>query len=127
MKNLISNKVLLRVVVRKFTKVFENPNAVLCMMILTSFTLMLSGLLDALVQHSPSMLPGPSTLMLSSIRHIPNSQFGLLSMSIGLLLFLLIPSLRVLLGLEKFIRRREVVNIIVALIVLIELAVSITI
>jgi uncharacterized membrane protein len=46
-------------------------------------------------------------------------------MSAGILLFALLPSLRVLLGINQFIRHHEIVNVIAAIIVFAELAVGI--
>jgi len=125
MKKCISNHEHNKVIVRKLTRVFDDPNIILRIVILTSFALMILGLLGSFVQQGSITLPGPSTTGLSGVGHVSKVPLGLLSMSMGLLLFVLIPSLRVLFGLEKFIRRREILNAIVALIVLVELTISI--
>ena len=116
---------IVKVAARRFVRVFANPSAVLRIVILASFGLMVPGFLDAMIQHGPVLLPGPSTTPLSDVWHISSAPAGLLAMSVGLLLFLVIPSLRVLLGLEDFVRRREIISVVAALIVLAELIISI--
>lgn len=87
--------------------------------------LMLIGLFDGPGQASQFSIPGPATMSIGQITHSGASQAGLVMMSTGILLFAVLPSLRVLFGINQFIRHHEVINLIAAIIVFIELTLGI--
>jgi uncharacterized membrane protein len=108
--------------------VWKKPriNSLLILRITALFAVavMFIGLADRLLQIVPVSFPGPSTISLEQIVHSPPSNTGLVMMSAGIIFFALIPSLRVLLGLNQFFQKHETVNLIVAMIVLLELTAS---
>jgi len=91
---------------------------------LFAFTVMFFGLSDRLLQIVPVSFPGPPTISLDQITHSVPSNSGSVLMSAGIIFFALIPSLRVLLGIKQFIHNHETINLIVAMIVLLELTAS---
>lgn len=121
MKN-ISSKSVSRSEVRER----ENDHSTLILRIMALFglSLMLFGLVDGLSQTGSFSFPGPPTMSIEQIAHTYSSEIGLVMMSVGIILFALLPSLRVLLGIYKFIHNREIVNLIIATFVLLELTVS---
>jgi uncharacterized membrane protein len=121
----LPNKKLTKVIVRKCRNVLKHPDSILQLAVLASVGLMVSGFLDTLVQKNATQFPGPSTISPAALSHLSNNPLGFAAMSAGLLLFLFTPSLRVLLGIESFVRKREIINVLVALIVLAELIISI--
>lgn len=84
--------------------------------------LMILGLIYGLLSAVPYSFPGPPTLSVDQITHPASSKTGLALMSDGIIFFALFPSVRVLLGINKFIHNHEAVNLIVAILVLLELA-----
>lgn len=83
--------------------------------------LMLFGLVYGLLSTVPYSFPGPPTLSVDQITHTASSKTDLVMMSTGIIFFALFPSVRVLLGINKFIHNHEVVNLMIAIIVLLEL------
>ena len=98
---------------------------VLLILDVVSFSLMLAGFTAVILGSSHSTIPGPALLALPDLLKRSNGATGMQAMSAGILLFACLPSLRVLMGMEHFARRGEVINLIAALIVLTELMVSI--
>jgi uncharacterized membrane protein len=91
---------------------------------LFSLGLMIFGFVDVLIHGASLSLPGVaalSPLMLKAGRPIP---LGLAAMSAGIVLLSLLPILRVLLALSLYVRNRQVMNVIVALVVFVELLAS---
>lgn len=86
--------------------------------------LMLFGLVDGLLHTESFSFPGPPTLSIDQITHTVCTKTSMAMMSAGIILFALLPSLRVLLGINQFIQNREIVNLIIAMIVLLELTAS---
>ena len=93
--------------------------------VLVSFGLMLAGFIVVVVQNSSMPFPGPSTISLSKTLTLSKISPGILAMSAGLLLFAITPGLRVLLGFEHFIQNKDIINAVIAMIVLMELLISI--
>lgn len=91
---------------------------------LFALAVMLFGLTDRLLQIVPVSFPGPPTISLEHFTQSLPPNTGSVLMSAGIILFALIPSLRVLLGIKQFAHNHETVNLIVALIVLLELTAS---
>ncbi len=92
---------------------------------LTGLGLMLVGFLTVLLKQMSLAIPGSASLPVSALVQAAHEPFGLTTMSLGILLLSLVPSLRVLLAEERFIRRREIINILAAGVVLFELFLSI--
>lgn len=89
-----------------------------------SICLMLSGFVNGLLHNVYFSFPGPPTLAIDQITSALSSKTDLVLMSVGIILFALLPSLRVALGINQFIHHHEFVNLAIATIVLIELAAS---
>ena len=85
--------------------------------------LMLAGFCGEWMAHGNPALPGPPAVSWSDPALLAASPF-LLCMSAGILLFALLPALRVLLALLDYLGRRDWRNALIALIVLVELALS---
>jgi uncharacterized membrane protein len=86
---------------------------------------MVFGFVDVLIHGTSLSIPGMaalSPLMIKSGTRIPSS---LLAMSAGIIVLALLPILRVLLALSLYLRNRQVLNVLVALVVFIELLVSV--
>lgn len=103
----------------------DNPRIGLLIVIFVSLCIMVLGFFDALVQYGPVLLPGPSFSIQSGLLPISTAPISTSVMSLGILLFTFIPGLRVIFGLETFIRRGEIVNEMAALVVIAELVISI--
>jgi uncharacterized membrane protein len=89
-----------------------------------SLGLMVFGFVDMLVHGTSLSIPGIaalSPLMFKSGTRIPLS---LLTMSTGIVVLALLPILRVVLALSLYLRSRQMLNVVVALLVFIELLVS---
>ena len=87
--------------------------------------LMVFGFVDVLIHGIPLAIPGMvalSPLMIKLGTQIP---LGLATMSAGIMILALLPILRVLLALSLYLRNRQVLNVVVALLVFIELLVSV--
>lgn len=102
-----------------------NSTRILRIVALIAIGSMVSGLVFGLLQTAPMSFPGPPTLTINQITQTAYTKTGLVLMSSGIILFALLPSLRVLLGINQFIHKHEMVNAIVAMIVLLELSASI--
>ncbi len=87
--------------------------------------LMVAGFVDMLVNKAFSSIPGGSVLPLPMFIHLSQVPVSLVAMSAGIVLLALLPTLRVLLALWLYLRHREVLNILAALIVFLELLLSI--
>jgi uncharacterized membrane protein len=86
--------------------------------------LMAFGFVDMLVHGTSLSIPGiaaPSPLAFKSGAGIPPS---LLAMSAGIVVLAVLPIVRVLLAMSLYLRNRQVLNVVVALLVVIELLVS---
>jgi uncharacterized membrane protein len=99
----------------------RNFPSILCIVAFLAIGLMVFGLAAGLLQPVPYSFPGPSTLSISQIVRPVTSNVGLVMMSVGIILFALFPSLRVLSGINQFRHNHEIINLIIAVIVLIEL------
>ena len=90
-----------------------------------SLGLMAFGFVDMLIHGTSPSIPGIaalSPLMFKSATRIP---LGLATMSAGIVVLALLPILRVLLALSLYLRNRQVLNVVVAFLVFIELLVSV--
>lgn len=83
--------------------------------------LMLAGFGGELAFHGNPAFPGPPAVTPQVLALAPVSPF-LLCMSAGILLFAVLPALRVLLALLEYARRRDWRNALIAIVVLLELA-----
>jgi uncharacterized membrane protein len=86
--------------------------------------LMVAGYLDMVLRGFHSALPGRSVLPLTSLTHLTQAPADLAAMSAGILLLVLLPTTRVLLAVLLYARHRGFLNALVALLVLVELLVS---
>jgi uncharacterized membrane protein len=91
---------------------------------LVGLGLMLAGFLDMLILGTSSSIPGVSVLPLPRFTHPSQVPTGLAAMSAGIVLLALLPSLRVLLAMWLYLRRHSLLNTLVALIVFVELLIS---
>jgi uncharacterized membrane protein len=92
---------------------------------LLALGLMVFGFVDLLAHGTSLSIPGMtalSPLVIGSTTKIPLS---LATMSAGIVILALLPILRVLLALSVYVRSRQVLNVAVALMVFIELLVSV--
>jgi uncharacterized membrane protein len=92
---------------------------------LAGIGLMVAGFGLRLMMHVSSSMPGKATLPIPDLIKLNQEPISLIAMSLGIFILLLVPSLRVLLAEWRFIRHREVINILAALLVLLELVFSI--
>jgi len=90
---------------------------------LLALGLMVGGLI-ATLRHSASLTAATKVLPLSAFRHIAQAPRGLLVMSTGIFLLALLPSVRVGLALYLYLRRRNLLEALIALVVLCELLLS---
>lgn len=86
--------------------------------------LMVVGFVDLLVSGTSVTIPGGSVLSLPTLAHPGQAPISLVAMSTGIILLALLPSVRVLLALRLYLRQRDVVDTLVALVVLLELLLS---
>lgn len=86
--------------------------------------LMLAGLLASIGTGSGLALPGSSVMPLHDLLKLPVHPLGLAAMSAGILLLALLPVVRVLLALGLYTRQRAPVNALAALVVFVELLIS---
>lgn len=87
--------------------------------------LMVFGFVDLLVHGAALSIPGMTALSPQMIHSGAQISPSLLAMTAGIAVLALIPILRVLLALLLYLRNRQVLNVVVALVVFIELIVSI--
>jgi len=86
--------------------------------------LMVFGFVDVLLHGASLSLPGMAALTPLTLKTGTQIPLGLAAMSAGIVLLSLLPILRVLLALSLYMQSRQVLNIVVALLVFIELLVS---
>jgi uncharacterized membrane protein len=94
---------------------------------LAGVSLMVAGFVDTLADKDSFSLPGGSALPLPMFIHLSQVPVSLVAMSAGIMLLALLPALRVLLALWLYFRRRDGLNTLAALIVLLELLLSIVV
>jgi hypothetical protein len=87
--------------------------------------LMSFGLIDMLVGADTYSMPGAVVLPLGMLIKFPPGSIGLMLASAGVILLGLLPAIRVILALWLYMRLRDLVNMLVAVIVLLELLLSI--
>jgi uncharacterized membrane protein len=87
--------------------------------------LMIAGFLDMVLRGSQGALPGRSVLQIAFLTHVTQAPADMAAMSAGILLLVLLPTIRVLLATLLYARRRGFLNALVALLVLVELLFSI--
>jgi uncharacterized membrane protein len=92
---------------------------------LIALGLMLSGFVVVIIHGTSLSIPGVVALSPPMIKAEMKIPLGLGLMSAGIVLLSLLPILRILLALSLYFRNRQVLNVMVALIVFIELLVSV--
>jgi hypothetical protein len=90
-----------------------------------ALALMIAGFLDTAVKPTPLSVPGASVLPFPAWTHLSQSPVSLIAMSVGIVLLALLPTVRVALALWYYVRRHDALNSVAALIVVVELLVSI--
>jgi uncharacterized membrane protein len=88
---------------------------------LLGLSLMTGGFMLRLVNHLTWSLPGMAVLPMTILLHPSPDVFSLEAMSVGIVLLALLPTARVILALWLYLRRRNWLNSLAALIVLAEL------
>jgi uncharacterized membrane protein len=83
------------------------------------------GFVDMLAHGTSLSIPGTTALSLPMIKCGTRIPLSLLTMSVGIVVLALLPIVRVLLALSLYLRNRQVLNVVVALLVFIELLVSV--
>lgn len=91
---------------------------------LVALGLMIGGLIGALGSGGTPVTGATATLSLSDFRHITKAPLWLATMSVGIILLALLPCTRVAIALWLYIRRKKVLDILAAFIVLLELLLS---
>jgi hypothetical protein len=91
---------------------------------LVGLGLMCFGFLGLLVSHASFLLPGDSVPSLSSLLRLHSVGMSVTAMSSGIVLLGMIPAIRVSLAWWLYIRMRDLLSAFIALIVLLELIVS---
>ena len=86
--------------------------------------LMVAGLLGTVMSGAALALPGGSVTALHDLLRLPIHPRALAAMSGGILMLALLPVLRVLLALGIYARQRVLIDALAALVVLIELLIS---
>jgi uncharacterized membrane protein len=86
--------------------------------------LMLSGFLGTLIDGVSMAVPGVSVLSVPILIHVLREPLSLEAMSAGIILLALLPTARVLLALWLYLRQRNFLNVVAALIVFVELLLS---
>jgi uncharacterized membrane protein len=92
---------------------------------LVGLGLMCFGFLGWLVSATSFLLPGDSVTSLASIVRLHWTGWSLVAMSAGILLLGMIPTIRVTLACFLYLRERDLLGAVIALIVLLELMLSI--
>ena len=87
--------------------------------------LMVFGFVGFFVQGDPLSIPGLSALSPLLIKSGTRISVSLVTMSAGIVILALLPMLRVLLALSIYLRSRQVLNVVVALLVFVELLMSV--
>jgi uncharacterized membrane protein len=91
---------------------------------LISLGLMVAGFADMVTNGASFSVPGNSVPPLSMFMRLSQVPASLAAMSAGIVLLALLPTARVLLALSLYFRRRDVLDGLVALIVFLELLLS---
>ena len=86
--------------------------------------LMVFGFADLVMHGAPLSMPGVTALSPLLVKSGTRMSLSLLTMSAGIVVLALLPIVRVLLALSLYARNRQVLNMVVALLVFIELLVS---
>ena len=86
--------------------------------------LMVFGFADLITHGASLSIPGMTALSPQMIETGARISLSLLAMSAGIVVLALLPILRVLLALALYLRARQVLNVLVAVIVFVELLVS---
>jgi uncharacterized membrane protein len=86
--------------------------------------LMVFGFADMLIHGASFAMPGMAALSPKAIGQGGRISLSLASMSAGIVILSLLPVLRVLLALSLYVQKRQVLNLLVAFLVFIELLVS---
>lgn len=92
---------------------------------LIALGLMLFGFVVMLIHGTSLSIPGVVALSLPMVKSGTRIPLGLAMMSAGIVILSLLPILRILLALSLYLRNRQVFNVVVALVVFVELLVSI--
>jgi len=87
--------------------------------------LMVFGFVDLLIHGASLSMPGMAALSPLTIGPGTRISLSLALMSAGIVVLALLPILRVLLALSLYVRSRQMLNVLVALIVFVELLVSV--
>jgi uncharacterized membrane protein len=89
--------------------------------------LMFSGFIEMLLNATDSSLalPGAAVLPLKDLIHLQTSSLGLILASAGVIVLCLLPAVRVILALWLYLRLRDLFNTLIAVVVFLELLVSI--
>ena len=87
--------------------------------------LMVFGFADFVMGGAPLSMPGVTALSPLLMKSGTQISLSLLTMSAGIVILALLPIVRVLLALSLYARNRQVLNVIVALLVFIELVMSV--
>lgn len=86
--------------------------------------LMVFGYADFIARGTPLSIPGGTALSPLLVQSGTRMSLSLLTMSAGIVILALLPILRVLLALLLYLRNRQVLNVVVALVVFVELLAS---
>jgi uncharacterized membrane protein len=92
---------------------------------LVAVSLMIGGFVGHLISRGAFIMPGEAVLPLSTLVQFSEIPVNLATMSAGIVLLALLPTVRVLLALWLYARRRNLLDTLFALIVLLELLLSI--
>jgi uncharacterized membrane protein len=89
--------------------------------------LMFSGFIEMLLNATDSSLalPGAAVLPLKDLIHLQTSSLGLILASAGVIVLCLLPAVRVILALWLYLRLRDLFNTLIAVVVFLEMLVSI--
>ena len=89
-----------------------------------ALALMLTGFVMLLVSGEPYHLPGARALPLHAMLQPPQPALAVDVMSLGIVLLLVLPVLRIMISMIPFVRRREWFDVVVTLVVFLELVFS---
>ena len=92
---------------------------------LVSLALMCAGLLDMIFNGDSFSLPGIAVVAMQRLITLQPAPLGLSLVSMGVLLLGLLPAIRVLLAAWLYVRSRDLMGTLVAMVVLLELMLSI--
>jgi hypothetical protein len=92
---------------------------------LSGFGLMAFGFVTMLARQGTISMPGGAALPFPGVLRLAGEPISLAAMSLGILILAIVPATEVMVAEWRFIHRREILNILAALIVLMELLLSI--